>query len=233
MKSSKFKKDIQADNWFSSILDRDFYPEFIARLNRKWPDNNFSFKRITDEERQFQGIDLIISDSKTSIEYLIDQKAQLNYRDKKLPTFTFELSYLKDGRNKIGWFLDSKKKTTQYFLFRHIFVSQDYHLESCLMDSIIVEKLKVFLSKFGLNDEFLLEIIDNLDQSLNLEDDLFKTNNENRYGFKILPQSLNKLIILSISPQLAERPVNLLIYLDRLKAMEPNLFEQHNYPFPS
>tara|TARA_B100000953_G_scaffold124302_1_gene102469 strand:- start:246 stop:551 length:306 start_codon:yes stop_codon:yes gene_type:complete len=101
------------------------------------------------------------------------------------------------------------------------------------MDSIIVEKLKVFLSKFGLNDEYLLEITDKLDQSLNIEDDLFETDKENRYGLKILPQSLNKLVTLCISPKKAERPVNLLVFLDKLKAKEPDLFEQYNYPFPS
>ena len=233
MKSSNFKKDIHDEEWFSSILDRDFYPEFMTRLNRKRPDKNFSLKRITDKERQFQGIDIVISESKASTEYLIDQKAQLDYRGIKLPTFTFELSYLKDGRNNIGWLLDTKKKTTQYFLFRHIFLSKDHHLESCLMDSIVVQRLKGFLSKFGLNDEYLLEITDKLDQSLNIEDDLFETDKENRYGLKILPQSLNKLVTLCISPKKAERPVNLLVFLDKLKAKEPDLFEQYNYPFPS
>ncbi len=234
MKSSQFNKDINDEKWFSSILDKVFYPDFIAKLNRELKGNHYSFERTSDSENQFRGIDLIITNNNTSQEHLIDEKAQLHYLNKTLPTFVFELHYLKEKRSKIGWFLDSNKKTTHYFFFRHIFVSKNRHVESFRMDSINIISLKNYLSRFGLTDEFLLEIIDKLNHSINFEDELYVTPyKENSYSFRILPIFLNKLITLKISPNYPEKPMNLLINLDKLIKVEPGLFKQYNYPFPS
>jgi hypothetical protein len=78
----------------------------------------------------------------------------------------------------------------------------------------------------------LKNIIVKLNQSNNIDDDLF-LRKVNRYGFKVLPEYLNSIITLSISPQLNEKPINLLVNLDKLKEMEPNLFKQYKYPFLS
>ena len=232
MNESKFSQDIKSEAWFSSILDKDFYPKFIEKLNINSPDNEYSIKRINDMESQYKGIDLIISNSKTSMEYLIDEKSQLNYLNKTLPTFTFELEFSKYGIRKEGWFLDSRKKTTYYFFFRHIFGLKGAHVDSFHMDSINIKRFKDYLSRFKLNDDFLKNIIVKLNQSNNIDDDLF-LRKVNRYGFKVLPEYLNSIITLSISPQLNEKPINLLVNLDKLKEIEPNLFKQYKYPFLS
>ena len=232
MNNSKFKEDIQSENWFSSMLDKDFYPEFIDRLNIKFPENKYTFERISDLDNQYKGIDLIIKNRRTGEEYLIDEKSQLNYFNKRLPTFIFELEYSKYNIPKIGWFLDSNKKSTHYFFFRHIFGSKRSHIDSFKMDLINLQKFKNYLLKFGLNDNFLKNIVLKLNQSHDFKDDLFLIK-ENRYGFNCLPGNLNRIISLSISPQLNERPINLLVNLDMLIQEEPNLFKQYYYPFLS
>ena len=232
MTTSKFKEDMQSEAWFASILDKDFYPKFITKLNTRFPNKKISIKRIKDLDSQYKGIDIIISDSEASKDYLIDEKSQLNYMNKTLPTFIFELEFSKYGVPKEGWFLDSKKKTTHYFFFRHIFGLKGSHIDSFHMDSIDIQKFKEYLSNLKLNDEVLKDIIFKLNQSNNIENDLFLTN-ENRYGFKILPRPLSWIITLAISPQLNERPINLLVNLDKLKEIQPNLFKQYKYPFLS
>jgi len=232
MIESKFSQDIQNEAWFSSILDKDFYPKFIDKLNINSPENEYSINRISDIDSQYKGIDLIISNSRTSKEYLIDEKSQLNYLNKKLPTFIFELEFSKYGIPKEGWFLDSKKKDNELFFFRHIFGLKGSHVDSFHMDSININRFKEYLSKFKLNDDLLKNIIVKLNQSNNIDDDLF-LRKENRYGFKVLPENLNWIITLCISPQLSEKPINLLINLDKLKEIEPNLFKQYKYPFLS
>ena len=232
VKSSQFSKDINTEKWFASILDKVFYPDFISNLNNKSINSSYTIKRISSMDKQHEGIDLIISDKSNFKEYLIDEKAQLHYLNRKLPTFIFELFFVKDGKSKIGWFLDSKKKTTHYFFYRHI-LTEGEHVKSFRMDSIDIPKLKNYLDELGLDKAYLLEIVDNLIDELDIDDDLFETDKENSYSFKKLPESLNEIITLSLSPHYPESPINLLINLDKLILIEPNLFKQFIYPFPN
>ena len=64
---------------------------------------------VFDLNQQYQGIDVKVFHDST--EYLVDEKTQLHYINSDLPTFTFELSYIKDNILKEGCLFDIKKHT--------------------------------------------------------------------------------------------------------------------------
>ena len=89
MNESKFSQDIKSEAWFSSILDKDFYPKFIEKLNINSPDNEYSIKRINDMESQYKGIDLngknppFVTDSIKKIRHIITTIISKNKAFKK------------------------------------------------------------------------------------------------------------------------------------------------------
>ncbi|UKM65461.1 hypothetical protein GSB9_02030 [Flavobacteriaceae bacterium GSB9] len=104
---SNFKFDLEQEHILNTYLD-DVYES-----------KKLKFSRITDFNKQHQGIDIIFHHN--SNDYFIDEKAQLHYLNQDLPTFTFELSYLnKNHEIKEGWLLDTSKKTHYYFLITAI-----------------------------------------------------------------------------------------------------------------
>ena len=101
---SKFQSDLAQEEILSKYLDKIYKEKKIE------------FERIFDLDLQHQGIDLKIFVN--SNQYLIDEKAQLHYINSELPTFTFELSYMKNNILKNGWLFDENKKT-EYFFFNY------------------------------------------------------------------------------------------------------------------
>ena len=97
-----FKSDLEQEKILAKYLDSTYSEKKIE------------FERIFDLDKQHQGIDLKIFVN--SNKYLVDEKAQLHYINLDLPTFTFELSYLKNTDFKEGWLFDVKKRTQYYFL---------------------------------------------------------------------------------------------------------------------
>ena len=97
---NSFKSDIEQEKILSKYLDNVYEKKKLK------------FKRVFDIYLQNQGVDLKIFVN--SDEYLVDEKAQLHYLNLDLPTFTFELSYLKNSKLKEGWLLDRNKKTQYY-----------------------------------------------------------------------------------------------------------------------
>jgi hypothetical protein len=143
---SSFKTDLKKEQILSNYLDLIYH-----KLG-------FSFSRNTDMCQQLKGIDLQITiEDKT---YNIDEKAQLHYLNKELPTFTFEVSYLKNNQHKTGWLLDELKETEFYFLITSIFLNSPKlrsikDIKSCKIISVNRKKLTQHLSKLQLNKERL------------------------------------------------------------------------------
>ena len=137
---SFFQRDLRKEKLLSKYLDSTY-----EKLN-------LHFERIHCLKQQKQGIDLIYRHNNN--EYYIDEKAQLNYINKTLPTFTFELSYLKNGTERIGWVLDKNKITTHYFLIIGIYAIDKKDLkkgfEKVKILSVDRIKLLVFLDSIGL-----------------------------------------------------------------------------------
>jgi len=104
MKSNSFRSDLRAEQVLTSWLDTHLYPRLEG-----------SFERVHDVDEQHAGVDLTFHSPSWGT-LLVDEKATLHYLQRPLPTFAFELSYLKNGESRIGWLHDSKKITTAYML---------------------------------------------------------------------------------------------------------------------
>ena len=104
----------------SDLAQEKILAEYLDTIYAK---KELDFKRTNDLDLQLQGVDIIINFNEK--EYLIDEKAQLHYLNADLPTFTFELSYLKNGILKDGWLFDPSKNTHYYFLISGIFLKDD------------------------------------------------------------------------------------------------------------
>lgn len=147
---SNFKSDLEKEKILSEYLDKVY-------LNKQ-----IEFKRIFDLEQQQQGIDVIMY--RNNKQYLIDEKAQLHYINSDLPTFTFELSYLKNGFLKEGWLFDSKKLTQYYLLITGIFLKASKKelktpndIAKIKITSVNRRKLIKHLASIELNKENLLK----------------------------------------------------------------------------
>lgn len=191
---SHFKRDLHKEQQLGKFLDGVY-----QKLNLK-------FKRIEDLNQQHRGIDLIYPKNKA---VFIDEKAQLDYLNKTLPTFTFELSYLKNNEQKLGWLLDDSKLTTHYFLITGIFTQNKSDIskgfKTCTITSVNRKKLLIFLDSKGLTKERLLHYDTDLRDFKNTKTKtLIKELNPNTEG------------LLYFSAQLAEQPINLQLRLQNL-----------------
>ena len=100
--------DKRAERELGFFLDKYFY----QRLKEKYGYDDF--KRVRKKEEQIQGVDVV--GFIKGRECVIDEKASLRYMDKDLKTFSFELSFMRNGEEFVGWFLDNRMKTQYYVL---------------------------------------------------------------------------------------------------------------------
>ena len=102
---SRREQDTNAEREVSKFLDKYFYNEHV--------DN---FIRFDDINHQFRGIDVKFSINELK-DTIVDEKAQIDYVNKHLPTFAFEIDFIDAGNNyRKGWFLDDSKQTQFYLL---------------------------------------------------------------------------------------------------------------------
>lgn len=149
---STFHQDLSKEELLGTYLD-SYYP-FIFK------ETPFKIKRIRDLNWQHRGVDLVMNSRYHS--YFVDEKAQLDYLNKSLPTFAFEISYLKRGNWQAGWLLDGHKWTQIYFLVTNICPKIKGDLSSGLANikitGIYRYKLIDLLVKRGLNKQRMLEL---------------------------------------------------------------------------
>lgn len=195
MVNSTFVADLKKEQVFGEFLDK-VYSLYLPHLN---------IKRITNSERQRQGIDLEVSFLRNDFKITrnVDEKAQLSYINKSLPTFAFEISYLYMNQEKKGWLFDSSKLTEVYFLFTSIYIEGEElkdskQIKSCKLYKVPRWSFINYLNKIGLNEDVCQEY----------SDQLRKSNQQ-----KII---INDYMNIQITRGLAEQPVNLVIRLDRL-----------------
>lgn len=141
-----------------STFDQDLNKEALLGqfLDGIYKQLDYDFKRIHDLDLQNKGVDLIILHRGT--EYLIDEKAQLDYLNHCLPTFTFELSYLKNGKWRKGWLFDKNKVTDHYFLITNISLNTqniEDGFKGCSITSVNTKKLRSYLENIGLGWDIL------------------------------------------------------------------------------
>ncbi|SHG57855.1 hypothetical protein [Flagellimonas flava] len=147
---SNFESDLLLEQKLSRYLDLQ-YPKLL-------PD--YLVERIQDRKQQHLGVDLVLTHKKTPKKYYADEKAQLDYLNKKLPTFAFELFYEKYGKQKTGWFLDTQKKTDLYLLVTGIWTDVHGDFNSCHITQVNKAKLLECLSKRELTSKRLRQLAD-------------------------------------------------------------------------
>ena len=101
----------------------------------------------------------------------IDEKAQLYYINKNLPTFAFELQFLKNDRVLTGWFLNEDLITDYYLLIwpkaktdiiREIKADDFTELDALMVSR---KKLHMYLDRYGLHRKQLIDKAEELRRS--------------------------------------------------------------------
>ncbi|KQC30642.1 hypothetical protein [Flagellimonas eckloniae] len=145
---SNFASDLSKEKKLHSLLDN----YYAKNLNR------YHFERVSNYREQMQGIDLVFKHRKTGVSFYVDEKAQLDYINERLPTFAFELFYDKGGSKKQGWLFDSTKKTHFYSLVTSIYADDENKFTSCNITFVNRKMLVHYLESIGLSKEKLKEI---------------------------------------------------------------------------
>ncbi|WP_350286722.1 hypothetical protein [uncultured Croceitalea sp.] len=138
MRSSSFQDDLTKERLLAAFLDGIY----VKNLRQ------YTFERVTHIERQLLGIDLTLTHKTSGKSYHIDEKSQLDYINEDLPTFAFELSYLKKKKERLGWLFDQKKKTDFYALVTAIF-QDDNEYSSCKITLVNRNRLIALLTNLG------------------------------------------------------------------------------------
>ena len=199
MHNSNFESDLSKEATLGVYLD-SYYQNIFEK-------SNYTIERVSDINLQHQGVDLILKSGIS--EYLVDEKAQLDYLNKSLPTFSFELSYLKNKEWRLGWLLDETKITNIYFLVKHIHTNQAGNLESGItkikITGIYRDRLITLLESKGLAKTELIE----------LEKNIRLGEQEGKISIKELNPKTEGALYFSKSNK-AEQPINLVLKLDYL-----------------
>lgn len=197
---STFSKDLNSEQKLAKFLDDNYYND-----KNKFSDL-YLINRVDDLDMQHKGVDLEITNTETGIKFYIDEKAQSHYVNKSLPTFAFELSYLKNNSLREGWLFDNNKITQQYFIITCIQEVQN-KIKSCRLISVDRDRLIALLIEKNLTQH-------NLSQYENE----YRANND--YGKHLIREFGDKEGFLFYTEHLAEKPINVVFYLDYLIKQE-------------
>jgi hypothetical protein len=189
---SSFVSDLNNEKRLAVLLDK-YYKKYLKK---------YYFKRVSTGIEQRKGVDVKFIHKKTKQEFLIDEKAQLDYLNNNLPTFAFEIYYTKGECDKPGWLFDPLKITEFYSLITGIY-EEEKEFAFCNITFVNRNKLICFLKDLGITKKSLLEIFN----SAGREHGKIKVDflNEKNEGYLFYSKS-NK----------AERPLNLILKLDWL-----------------
>jgi hypothetical protein len=193
-----------------SLFEKDLAKEIILGgfLSEHYHKENLQTTRVHDKKLQLKGVDIILE--KDGLQYKIDEKAQLHYINKDLPTFALEINYLKNDILKNGWLFDNNKVTEIYaFIFSiHLIeaktvIAKQEDIKSC--EVIFVNRLTL-LQALAKNE---LDV-----NACNYHSHLLRNNNE-----AVTKITFSNDFNFQISSHLTERPVNLIVKKSFLKSL--------------
>ena len=196
------KEDSNASKEVEKFLDENFYKNEVS-----------DFERFTDKENQLKGKDVKFSIDELK-EILVDEKAQVDYINKNLPTFAFEVDSLQRGRLIGGW-LFGKRYETEYYLLVWIFADGEGKGITAdqinKLDCILIERKKIveFLEAQGLNKATAERIGGNLRR---------KGEPGSFYGDKF------EFCKFYLSTHFSEMSVNIVIRKEKLKELATKIF---------
>jgi|26BtaG_2_1085354.scaffolds.fasta_scaffold01070_5 hypothetical protein len=217
---SSYNFDLQQEQILGRFLDKAYQAIY----------SQGSIGRVTNIDQQNQGIDLIYFKENNGLitNHNIDEKAQLTYLNKSLPTFAFELSYLLHGKTRKGWLFDANKLTEYYFLVTSIFLKNkieklvnESDIENCLITKVNRNNLILMLDNCLVNNPDSEKLLKEFEGEKLTEATLEKISEKLRLHINreniTVKIKLNPNIKIVYSGWLAEQPINIVIYLDYLK----------------
>lgn len=106
---SRRGEDLSAEAQLAYFMDQYLYANFPTG-------KAFStIRRVHDKEEQLSGVDVEFVGVDSRV-YYVDEKAQLYYLNRNLPTFAFELLFKRGCNDTTGWLCNPKLKTDFYML---------------------------------------------------------------------------------------------------------------------
>ena len=194
---SRREGDMSAEAELAFFLDKYLYDRFPKRQRYS------SIERIRNRREQLNGTDVrfIMKDGRV---FNVDEKAQLYYLNKNLPTFAFEIQFLRHGTPTTGW-LCNERLQTDYYMLIWPFADrdtpagiswEDFTKADCLM--ISKKNLLSFLEGKGLAVDRMLSDAD-------------KIRREHRTG-KIRIEGLSGIYYFASYPRYYEEaPINIVV----------------------
>lgn len=139
-------------------------------LDRRYAAHGIRAERSTDRVEQAAGIDVRLT--KGGLTYAVDEKAQLHYIGKSLPTFALEVDMRIAGGTRPGWLFDERKRTEVYaFVFDialhdgHSELHNADHVASAHIVLVNRARLIAHLAKAGLDEHMLHKLARELRES--------------------------------------------------------------------
>jgi hypothetical protein len=196
MDDSNFKTDLSNEGLLANHLNGIYKQLFHSP--------ELSIERADNLDLQHQGVDLILT--KGNVKYNVDEKAQLDYLNTSLPTFAFEISYLKKHIWHKGWLFDSNKITDIYFLITSIYTKEGCDLGDGLMKIKITgvyrKELIKLLEGRGVTESYLFD----------MEKDIREKNIHGKVAIKGLNPHTEGALYISKNNK-NEQPINLVLKL--------------------
>ncbi len=189
------KEDEKCSDIVSDFLDEHFYSKCET------------IERVNDKNRQIKGIDVIFTlDGK---KFICDEKSAIRYVNKKLKTFSMELSFLDKGGNvHEGWLLDENKINDSF-----LFIWIDKAKKDILSDKNDIQEIEYSLV-YKRDIINYLESIGWDELRLIRKSELIREN-ENEYCGDLYKDGCRFVC----SRFLYEKPVNVLIKREKLKKL--------------
>lgn len=140
-RKSTFKDDLKSERAVNEFLQKYLYSRLVDKGIIA------TFNSDTTDDQQHNGIDTIVYifnadktvnqnginiDEKTALHY-----AKTNLSHKSLPTFAFEVSYLKDGKLKIGWLTNEKYAGTKVYFLCWLWIKENANKYALSCDDIL------------------------------------------------------------------------------------------------
>ena len=140
-RKSTFKGDLKSERAVNEFLQKYLYSRLVDKGIIA------TFNSDTTDDQQHNGIDTIVYifntdktvnqnginiDEKTALHY-----AKTNLSHKSLPTFAFEVSYLKDGKLKIGWLTNEKYARTKVYFLCWLWIKENANKYALSCDDIL------------------------------------------------------------------------------------------------
>ena len=132
---------------------------FYEKLKEKGDIIDFEVSR--ELNKQHAGSDVILT-LKSGKSLVVDEKAAIHYaktnlKEKAMPTFAFEVSYMHNGQLKEGWLTNSKYSSTQRYLLCWLWVQDGTNKWRIKYDDI-VQIEAMFFEKADIQN-YIMEIV--------------------------------------------------------------------------